>query len=47
MLAASACVWLVRDDGGTVSDRAMINADSKEGLTTQQSMQPVPSSGPR
>jgi maltose/moltooligosaccharide transporter len=46
LLAASACVWLVRDDGGTVSDRAAIDADAREGLTAQQSMQPVPSSGP-
>ena len=46
LLAASACVWLVQDDGGVVSDRAAIDADSNEGLTAQQSVQPVPSTGP-
>jgi maltose/moltooligosaccharide transporter len=45
LLAASACVWLVRDDGGAVPEAAVIAGDAGEGLTAQQSMQPVPSSG--
>lgn len=46
LLAASACVGLVRDDGGAVPGRAVIDADAKEALGAQQSVQPVPSSGP-
>ena len=46
LLAASACVGLVRDDGGgAVPARRMMNADQTEPLTTQQSVQPVPGSG--
>jgi maltose/moltooligosaccharide transporter len=47
LLAASACVWIVHDEGGRVPERAVIDADAKEALGAQQSMQPVPSSGPR
>jgi maltose/moltooligosaccharide transporter len=46
LLAASACVWIVRDDGSAVPERAVIAGDANERLTTQQGMQPVPSSGP-
>ena len=45
LLAASASVWIVHDEGGRVPERAVIDADAKEALGTQQSMQPVPSSG--
>jgi len=47
LLAASACVWIVHDEGGRVPERAVIDADAREALGAQQSMQPVPSSGPR
>jgi len=47
LLAASACVALVQDEGGRgVSAKAVIEADEKEVLLTQQSAQPVPSTGP-
>jgi maltose/moltooligosaccharide transporter len=45
LLAASACVWLVQDEGGAVPERAMIDADAQEPFGAQQSAQPVPSSG--
>ncbi len=45
MLAASACVWLVNDEGGNVPEGAVIDGDADEPLTVQQSIQPVPSSG--
>jgi hypothetical protein len=45
LLAASACVGLVRDEGGDVPERAVIRGDAKEPLLVQESVQPVPSSG--
>ena len=45
MLAASACVWLVHDDGGVVRVGAVIDADETEAFGVQQSAQPVPGSG--
>ena len=47
MLAASACVWLVRDAGAEPSSQAVIDADATESFGTQQSVQPVPGAGPR
>jgi maltose/moltooligosaccharide transporter len=46
LLAASACTWIVDDPGGRIPERAVIDADAKEPLGAQQSMQPVPSTGP-
>ena len=46
LLTASACVWLVRDAGGDVPEGAVIRGDAHEALMTQQTVQPVPSSGP-
>lgn len=46
LLAASAAVWRVHDEGGAVPQRAVIDADASEPLGAQQSVQPVPSSGP-
>ena len=47
LLAASACVGLVRDDGARPAPAlAVIEGDESEALLTQQSMQPVPSTGP-
>ena len=47
LLAASACVAFVEDRGGRdIPVKAVIDADRTEGLTVQQSAQPVPSSGP-
>jgi maltose/moltooligosaccharide transporter len=46
LLAAAACVGLVRDIGGRdVPTEAVIAADEHERLTVQGSAQPVPSSG--
>ena len=45
MLAASAAVWFVHDDGGAVPEGAVVDADATEPLGAQQSVQPVPSSG--
>jgi maltose/moltooligosaccharide transporter len=46
LLAAAACVGLVRDVGGRdVPTAAVIEADEHERLTVQGSAQPVPSSG--
>jgi maltose/moltooligosaccharide transporter len=46
LLAAAACVGLVRDTGGRdVPTGAVIEADEHEPLTVQGSVQPVPSSG--
>ena len=45
MLAASACVWLVHDEGGPVRVKAVIDADESEAFGVQQSAQPVPGSG--
>jgi maltose/moltooligosaccharide transporter len=44
MLIAAACVLLVNDVTGTETER-IIQADEKEPLTVQQSVQPVPGSG--
>ncbi|MFN2399941.1 MAG: hypothetical protein ABR543_15085, partial [Gemmatimonadaceae bacterium] len=46
LLTAAACVGLVRDVGGRdVPERSVIEGDTKEALTVQHSVQPVPSSG--
>jgi maltose/moltooligosaccharide transporter len=46
LLTAAACVAFVQDVGGRdVPERAVIDADAKEPLTVQESIQPVPSSG--
>jgi maltose/moltooligosaccharide transporter len=46
LLTAAACVAFVQDVGGRdVPQRAVIDADAKEPLTVQESLQPVPSSG--
>jgi maltose/moltooligosaccharide transporter len=45
MLLAAACVSFVRDVADDVQARAVINADEREPLTTQGSVQPVPSTG--
>jgi maltose/moltooligosaccharide transporter len=47
MLAAAVCVSLVDDTERAVPVGAMLDADRREPLTVQESMQPVPSSGPR
>ena len=46
LLAAACCVTFVQDDGGNVSARAIIGADEDEPFSIQQSVQPVPGSGP-
>ena len=46
-LIAAALVSLVRDVGGEVPAGAVIDADEHESYSAQQSVQPVPSSGPR
>jgi maltose/moltooligosaccharide transporter len=46
LLAASASVWLVTDVGGSVPERAVVDADAHEAFGAQQTAQPVPSSGP-
>lgn len=46
LLIAAACVALVQDEGSRdVPEESIIDADTHEGLTVQQSVQPVPSSG--
>ena len=45
MIVAAACVAFVDDSGRNVPEPAMIEADEREPLTIQESMQPVPSSG--
>jgi maltose/moltooligosaccharide transporter len=46
LLTAAACVTFVRDVGGRdVPEARVIEADEKEPLTVQGSVQPVPSSG--
>jgi maltose/moltooligosaccharide transporter len=45
MLLAAVCVSFVRDVADDVPVRAVINADEREPLTTQGSVQPVPSTG--
>ena len=45
MLAASACVWRVHDEGGVIPARAVIDADENEAFGIQHSAQPVPGSG--
>ena len=45
LLAASACVAIVDDEGGRVPTRAVLEGDETERLTTQQGVQPVPSTG--
>jgi maltose/moltooligosaccharide transporter len=45
LLAAAACVSIVRDVGGDVPERAVIRGDEHEPLLVQGSVQPVPSSG--
>jgi maltose/moltooligosaccharide transporter len=46
LLAASVCVAFVRDDERPIPERAVIMADETEPLMTQQTAQPVPSTGP-
>ena len=45
LLVAAGCVGFVQDVGGKDVPRAVIDADSAEALSVQQSVQPVPSSG--
>jgi maltose/moltooligosaccharide transporter len=45
LLAAAACVAIVRDVGTDASGRDVIAADADEAFSIQQGMQPVPSSG--
>jgi maltose/moltooligosaccharide transporter len=45
LLAASASVWLVHDEGGDVPEAVVIAADATEAFGAQQSVQPVPGSG--
>ena len=45
LLVAAACVSLVDDTERFVSDETLLDADRRERFTTQESMQPVPSSG--
>jgi maltose/moltooligosaccharide transporter len=45
LLAAAACVSIVRDVGGDVPERAVIRGAEHEPLLVQGSVQPVPSSG--
>ena len=47
LLVAAALVAFVEDVGVRVPDDAVIAGDVKEPLTVQESVQPVPSSGPR
>jgi len=47
MLIAAALVSRVHDPEGTVPVEAMLEGDRHEPLTVQESMQPVPSTGPR
>ena len=45
LIAAAACLLLVRDAPGHVSESAVIRGDEKEFLTPQVTAQPVPSTG--
>jgi maltose/moltooligosaccharide transporter len=47
LLAAAACVAIVDDVERPVPVDAVIAGDRHEPLTVQESLQPVPSSGPR